>query len=228
MAKTFIAVPCMDQVPAQFAHNLATLSKVGECVVGFQIGSLVYNSRNELAKKAIACGSDFTLWLDSDMVFEPDLLQRLMIHMVDPEISMVSGVYYRRVMPYSPVLYDKLDIQEGKCTYTETSFSMPETPFEIEACGFGAVLMRTNVLMSVAGKYGDMFAPLYGNGEDVSFCWRARQCGYKIICDPSIQLGHVGHMVVNRDFALSYSLSQLERQKAFAEEYKALEAEEHR
>ena len=39
--KTLIAIPSMDQVPAQFAQCLATLNKVGECAVSFQIGSLI-------------------------------------------------------------------------------------------------------------------------------------------------------------------------------------------
>ena len=67
--KIFIAVPCMDQVPARFAQSLAMLKKVGECAVGFQIGSLIYTSRNDLASKAIEMDADFVLWLDSDMVF---------------------------------------------------------------------------------------------------------------------------------------------------------------
>ena len=38
------------------------------------------------------------------------------------------------------------------------------------------------------------------NGEDVAFCWRARQCGYKIWCDPSTECGHVAYNTVTRDF----------------------------
>ena len=48
--KTLIAVPCMDSVPSQFAQSLAMLQKVDECAIAFQIGSLIYTSRNELAK----------------------------------------------------------------------------------------------------------------------------------------------------------------------------------
>lgn len=203
MAKTLVAVPCMDQVPAQFAHSLATLTKVGETVVAFQISSLVYMARNDLAKKAVACGADFVLWIDSDMVFSPDLLQRLMEHMKNPEIDMVSGLYFRRVAPYSPVLYDRLEITEERCEHTEFD-QIPDEPFEVGGCGFGGVLMRTSLIYDVALKYGDMFAPIKGVGEDLSFCWRARQLGHKVICDPSIVLGHVGHTVITREFSEKY------------------------
>ena len=77
--KIFIAIPSMDQVPAQFAQSLATLNKVdGECLVSFQIGSLIYHSRDALARKAIECEADYILWLDSDMVFAPDTLAKLL------------------------------------------------------------------------------------------------------------------------------------------------------
>ena len=36
------------------------------------------------------------------------------------------------------------------------------------------------------------FTPLPHFGEDLSFCIRARECGYEICCDPTIRIGHVG------------------------------------
>ena len=106
--KILIAVPCMDQVPAQFAQALATLNKVdGECLVAFQIGSLIYHSRDALARKAIECEADYILWLDSDMVFPPDTLAKLLEDRESGDI--ITGLYFRRVHPFSPVLFDKLE-----------------------------------------------------------------------------------------------------------------------
>ena len=62
--------------------------------------------------------------------------------------------------------------------------------------------------MNVIEKFGDMFAPIQGTGEDLSFCWRARQCGYKIMADPRIQLGHVGHYVVDKQFFDTYKAAR--------------------
>ena len=107
--KIMIAVPCMDQVPARFAQSLATLQKVGECVIGFQVGSLVYVARENLAGGAIEMGADYVLWLDSDMVFNPDTLVRLLADKDKGDI--VSGLYYRRVSPFTPVLFKDLSIK---------------------------------------------------------------------------------------------------------------------
>lgn len=197
--KIFIAVPCMDQLPAPFAQSLATLNRVGDCMVGFQIGSLVYDSRNNLARRAIASEADMVLWLDSDMVFNPDTLQRLIETKEKTGAAIVSGLYFRRVPPFSPVLYDRLSMRDKRCEWSEFD-TIPDEPFEVGGCGFGCVLMDTDVLVDVFARKGDLFGPLNGTGEDLSFCIRARECGHNIICDPTISLGHVGTTVINRDF----------------------------
>ncbi len=199
--KTLIAVPCMDQVPAQFAQSLATIQHVDQTVVAFQIGSLVYTSRNDLVKHAIVQEADYIFWLDSDMMFAPDTMVRMFEGLKHGDI--VSGLYFRRVAPFSPVLFKTLDIDGNECKTAEVD-EIPDDYFEIAGCGFGCVLMPTNVAMDVLGKYGPPFNPYFGVGEDLSFCWRARQLGYKIVCDPKITLGHVGHHVITKEFYDSY------------------------
>lgn len=201
--KTLIAVPCMDQVPAQFASSLAMLNRVGECAVAFQVGSLIYSARNDLAKAAIKHEADFVMWFDSDMVFAPDTMQRMMKDYQDRKGDIICGLYFRRTAPYTPVLYEYFDITAEGAFVVEPK-KIPDDIFEVGGCGFGAVLMPTDVLMDVMAKYGPPFNPIQGNGEDLSFCWRARECGYKIVCDPSIPLGHVGHQVINRQFYEAY------------------------
>lgn len=197
--KILIAVPCMDQVPAQFASSLAMLQKGANITaVAFQISSLIWTSRDALATKAIQSEADYMLWLDSDMVFEPDTLLRLLEHAAPDTI--VTGMYFRRVQPYSPVLYDKIDIDEAGKVSTEQTKEVPEGLREVAGCGFGCVLTPVDALLDVLASYQQMFAPITGLGEDLSFCLRARQCGYKIVVDPSIPLGHVGYQVITKPF----------------------------
>lgn len=200
--RILIAVPCMDSVPSQFAQSLATLNKVEECVVAFQMGSLIYNSRNYLATAAVKMEADYILWLDSDMVFPSDTLERLWKDRDKGDI--VTGIYYRRVEPYKPVLYSRLDIDDNGCQW-ENCEDIKDEIFEVEGCGFGCVLTPTNVFIDVMNRFGNMFSPINGVGEDLSFCWRAKQCGYNIVADPGIPLGHVGHYVVDRKFFDAYN-----------------------
>lgn len=201
MKQILIAVPCMDMVSARFAQSLATLKKVGKCVVSFLSGSLVYDARNKLAGYAIENEFDYILWLDSDIVFQPDTLEKMMSILDDhEEIDILSGLYFRRGQPFTPVAFDKLEINENnECDY-EDMHEIPEGLSEIAGCGFGCVLMRTECLFDIAAKYGGTwFTPLGNVGEDCSFCIRARNEGYKIYMEPSIELGHMAYAPVTRE-----------------------------
>ena len=201
--KILIAVPCMDMVSARFAQSLATLKKVGKSAVSFYIGSLIYDSRNRLASTAIQMEADYILWLDSDMVFGSDILERMMKVLDEhPEIDVLSGLYFRRGHPFTPVLFSKLEVDaNGQLEWADYN-DIPDDIFEVAGCGFGCVLMRTEMLLDIAAKEGGgvWFSPLANAGEDCAFCMRARENGYKIYCDPSVELGHMAYAPITRKF----------------------------
>lgn len=196
--KTLIVIPCMDQVPAQFCQSLAMLKKEGECAIAFQMSSLIYMARNELAMKAIQMGADYILWLDSDMVFEPDLMSKLFKTLKEKSVEFVSGLYFKRVPPYEPVAYTTFGIKDDEIIAEK----MTEPPTEVTSVGgvgFGCVLMSTSLALAVFNEYNTMFAPIGNVGEDIAFCYRAKTLGYEILLDPDIKCGHVGHYVVTED-----------------------------
>lgn len=200
--KILIAIPCMDMVSARFAQSLSTLTKVGECTVSFLMGSLVYDSRNRLAEYAIKTEADYIMWFDSDMMFSPDTLVRMMKVLDEhPEVDILSGLYFRRSQPFTPVLFEELDINDKyECTFKDFD-GIPEGLTEIAGCGFGCVLMHTDCLFDIGAKHGAVwFSPMGNVGEDCAFCVRARAEGYHIYVDPSIELGHVGVATVTRQF----------------------------
>ena len=215
MSKIMIAIPCMDQVPTPFALSLAMIRKPegDDFACATRMGSLVYNSRNDLAMQAIQTGFDWVFWLDSDMVFQQDILVRMLKVAREKDLDFLSGLYFRRTVPYTPVAFDHLEVNEnGDCEWSEFE-ELPQSLFEVGGCGFGGVLVKTEVLAKVQEKFGNMFFPIAQMGEDLSFCWRARQCGYKVWMDPTIVLGHVGYSVINRKFYESYK-SVSEREEA--------------
>lgn len=200
--KTLIAVPCMNQVAAEFAQSIACLNKVGDCACAFQIGSLVYESRNSLAKKAIEIEADYVLWLDSDMKFAPDIMQRLMGDITEKGCDLVSGLYFRRVFPYTPVLFEELgDPEKDSNVHFKDYDEYPENSlFPIAGAGFGCLLHKADILLDSFAKYGTCFDPMDGYGEDLSFCIRAKNLGYNLFCDSTVKCGHVGSLTITEDF----------------------------
>lgn len=196
--KTMIAVPCMSLLSAGFARSLALLKKGEDCDVRFEVDSLVYVARNRLSALAVEKKAEYVLWLDSDMIFEPDLLEKLQ---ADIELGkdIVTGLYFSRRYPYFPVLYERTAFENGMPVCRLYNDYPKDRLFPVEACGFGTVLMKTAVLADMEKKYDNWFAPLIGFGEDLSFCIRARECGYEIWCDPTVKPGHVGSITVTED-----------------------------
>ena len=194
--KTIVAIPCMDSVQTEFARSLVGMKPVGLVQHTFLSCSLIYKARTDLGLYAVEEKSDFVLWLDSDMTFPSTLLTDMMADIEGRDI--VTGLYHMRRPPFRPVIWKTL--RQGLTPADNESEAYDDYPkdgiFEVDGCGFGCVLMRTEVLKAVTDKYHELFAPLPGYGEDLAFCIRARGCGYKIWCDPRLQLGHKASTIV--------------------------------
>ena len=197
--KTMIAVPCMDQVQTEFCQSLFNLQRVGNVYAKLLQCSLLIKSRTDLALTAVQEKADYVLWIDSDMIFPDTLLIDLMRDIEDEKKDIVAGVCHMRKDPYTPVLWSKL--RQGLTAFENDSERLIEYPrdglFEVEGCGFGCVMMKTEVISAVRDKYGDLFGHLPGYGEDLSFCIRARGCGYRIWADPKVQVGHKSSIIVD-------------------------------
>jgi len=203
--KTLIAIPCMDYLEADFVDCLTQmlLHHRGEVEVRFLKASLVYDARNQLTKHALEAGGyDFILWLDSDMTFGPDLLDRLLEDMEGRDA--VTGLCFGRRPPFKPCIYSdlKVDVQGNTITPSVTPYwDYPrDAVFPVEACGFACLMMRTDVLAAM-GIYGGVpFFPVAGLGEDLTFCWRAKKLGVAFYCDSRLKIGHIMRMSVDEDF----------------------------
>ena len=201
--KTLIAVPCMDMVNTQFMCSFVDLEKPEGTVYTVTKNTLIYSARNIIAQNAIKWGFDRVLWLDSDTTFEPDTLLKLADDM-NKGIDYISGLYFMRQFPTSPVVYsdiwwnvkDNGWVDTGKEIYTEYP---KDTVFEVAGTGFGCVMTSVDLLKKVCDKYGSPFTPLMGMGEDMAFCWRCGQMGVKMYCDSRIKCGHIGSFTFNED-----------------------------
>ena len=90
-------------------------------------------------------GADYVLWLDSDMTFPPDVLERMMKVLDEHEdIDILSGLYFRRATPFTPVAFDVLETDEKGELVFENMDDVPEGLREVAGCGFGCVLMKTD------------------------------------------------------------------------------------
>ena len=141
---------------------------------------------------------DYIMWIDSDMVFTPEDLFKLIEHDKD----VVSGMYkmsddvnyatvenmdekYFEEWMYYQFMQDKdIEAKKGKL-------------FKVDYTGMGWMLVRKGVIEKMKYPY---FYPRkqvwkqHGWEEfvwdDVEFCLRARENGHDIWIDPKIRIGH--------------------------------------
>ena len=191
--KLLIGIPSIDYMHSEFVKSLTALvMHLKDTGVSFDVciesGSLVYLARNRIACKAINEGYDKVLWLDSDMVFTPEIFEDLSFS----GKKFVTGIAHSRRPGYSSCVFRNLDINNLQRWEGE----YPHNTFEIDGCGFAAVLIDTEVLKAVQVENFTCFLPMREYGEDLAFCIRAKKAGYKIYAEPGVRLGHVGHIVI--------------------------------
>lgn len=196
--KLLIAIPTNDYIHYEFMECLIKLvSKLKDDGIDFDVaiqgGTLVYVARDKLAFKAIDEGYTHVLWFDADMIFTEDILDDLLF----AGKSFVSAIYHGRRAPHLSCIFDQ--IYPEIIMYEE----YPSNTFKIAGCGFGCVLIATDILKAVRLKFGTCFFPTRELGEDLAFCQRVTECGYEMYAEP-IKLGHIGHIKVYPDYRESY------------------------
>ena len=191
--RLLIAIPCADTLRYEFAESLGKLlPHLSEMSVDYEVkfvaGSLIYSARDELATTAIEGGYTHILWLDSDMQFTPEIFDLLWA----AKKPFVTGIYRSRRSPYAICLFD-INIPSNRV------MTIPNDLFEIAACGFGCVLMETEVAREIRGKFGVMFTPTPAAGEDIAFCKRYRELGGHIYAVPDARANHICYVPLRVD-----------------------------
>lgn len=145
--------------------------------------------RERLAEVAVAQKFDYILWLDTDMTFPPNTIQKMLERFEEePELEAVTGLYTYKTPPFMPHLYSTLD--ENKQFRVAGGFSLEE-PIVVEGAGFGCLMMKRELLERTQKPWFEFRYPTPdkpGAGEDLTFFLKATPV--QMICDPTIKCLH--------------------------------------
>jgi hypothetical protein len=206
-AKVKVLVCSHDVIPATFAADLtslvmfttAALPQDGGTQFGstFRIGTYIHTARQQELLLAIEEEVDFLLWLDSDMRFPRDLLTRLLQH----KLPLVGINYSTRRLPPDYVAIKKLTTALDEPSVRLATLPESTGVEEVDAIGFGAFLMRMDVMrnmppVSQQQWFGHEYMPEREQwvGEDVLFCRLLREKGHRIFVDHDLtkECAHTG------------------------------------
>jgi len=146
-----------------------------------------HNARNQAVDWALNNNMDYILWLDDDMVIPPG--SKLFTRLLKRKKDIVAPLFFVRRAPYLPLLFKRNIRAEGRYTTFDNIMDYPKGLVRCDGVGFGCVLTKIEVFKKLKPPYfvmGDTF------GEDLYFCNLAINSGFKIYCDTTLPIGHIG------------------------------------
>ncbi len=159
-----------------------------EIVIATQ-GYHIAENRNYIANKAVSLNCDYIFTVDDDMIFPPDTLEKMLAHKKD-----IVGVAYHprfETDQKNEKPLDKTHIltlkEEGK-----------KELFECEAVGTGVMLIDTKLFHFLDRPWFKITNHETGyttQGENCWFSEQVRKAGFKVWCDPLLDIGHIGQKI---------------------------------
>lgn len=169
-----------DQIYPIFASNLARLAqKHPEAKIVQSIGNDIAAQRNQAVLQA---EGDWIWFIDTDMVFAPEIIDRLLRH----EVDVVQALCLKRHPPHQPILWER-------DPNTEVDFPTGRPRLiEVACVGSGGTLYRRRVFEAIKGPW---FEGILGV-EDINFARKIVEAGFKLYTDLTTPVGHTTPMVI--------------------------------
>lgn len=150
-----------------------------------QTGCLIHENRRILVERAKEEGCTHILFIDSDMTFDEDALERL-LERDKPIIGVDTNM---RAIPLTSTV-KRLD-EKGNMIWEE----FPDGLVKCAGVGSGFLLLELSVFDSIEKPWFFFETDETGKtlwGEDMWFCRKASKAGYNIWCDRTVKVGHIG------------------------------------
>jgi len=200
-----IAIPHTGTLPTDVAMSLLHM-QTGPYRIQFAPlkSSILFISREYLVQSALNAEADYILFLDSDQIIPEDLIIRMGAWM-DRGADILTTLIFRKDPPYQPCVFaSSVELESGQISlqYCDIANQDLTKPFYVANCGLGCAMIRKEVFQKMPQPW---FLPVPYTGEDIAFLHKATQkYGFKIICDPTIEIGHIGTKNFTREDYLKY------------------------
>jgi len=183
--KLFIGIPCSDLGRYRdFDNCLQKLIKPDDTITHYQPGASIAKNRNIIIRLAMQSNCTHILFLDDDMVFDTDLIVRLISHDVD----VVTAHCLIRYPPFQSVLIDGFDLANNLIVHN----LLPGESglIKIWASGLACTLINCKILEKFSEYTSIGFLHHDELSEDISFYMRLHEAGYDSYCDLNCHVGH--------------------------------------
>lgn len=201
--------PCQSPFPPGLviivSADLARFTQFNQCLLNLLVpegtewswaaGTSIESNRN-VALSHMKKEAQWVYTIDDDHSFKPDTLMRLLNRMYSiDEIDILQGLCMTRKAPFQPYAYMRdPDFHEWGTRYISAHWSdIPITGVsEWDACGTGGMLIRRRVIDAMAFPWFEAGKTAKDHiGEDLYFCTKAKELGYRVWVDSDVRTGHM-------------------------------------
>lgn len=216
-----ILIPSYDDVKADFMMSVVAMNGYlfnNPCENGMEFtvqnrrGSLIHVIREEMIDDAIEKGATHILFLDSDMIFPKDTVNRLYAHGKD----LVACNYVQRIVPCVPNTTN-LD-RTGKVYSSESDTGLEE----VSTAGLGVAWFNADVFRNTPRPWFDTYwGEIHGKstiiGEDVFLYMKLKHYGYNLYIDHDLskEIAHIGQFEYTNAMA-EITEEEIQRRKSVA------------
>lgn len=213
-----IGVPSPAFHTPSFTHNLLeivsyTKSKLPNVIIDFdyQQGVRTDRNRNQILNRALERGGvDYILWLDSDMIFPADIIEKFL----QANKEVIGCLYFKRSAPHQPIGYVKSDDPDRPYRPIRPDQIKEKGWYKVDGLGYGGMLVKMSVYEKLGDKkwtnYGDEFHNPNSKGldsvsHDLRFCIDCQSVGIDIYLHSEVRPAHIGEIeVTEKDWYRCY------------------------
>jgi hypothetical protein len=209
-----ILVPTKDMLYSHFSYSLSNMIKLTTLMgidthLLFDSSTILINQRERLIDQAISLNSEWVLWLDSDMMFPPTTLIRLLSHNQD----VIACNYMKRGYPFKTVTYSDLSNWENWIPITYS-----DELIDAEATGMGCLLMKTSIFNKLKKPYFEYSYQKEHNdwlGEDFTLFKKLNKLGYQLKIDMNLsnEIYHIGTFAYGRSMSVNQTKKSMSKLK---------------
>lgn len=169
-------------------------------------GPRIAAARNGMALHFLQSPGEWLFMVDDDMTFDADALARLLETADKVKRPIVGGLayaagrdgYFSTIWTLDPTYQVPSRIDDVP----------PNQVLEVVGTGAACLLVHRSVFEKLLDEHGDTPWPFFQEaalggqtvGEDVTFCFRAMEAGFKIHVDTGIEFGHEKLVTIDRAF----------------------------
>jgi len=193
MSKGVIGIPIGSLSRyTEFFICLGQLQRPAGTIEEYCSGANIAKNLNNIIRVMLKGDYEWLWIIADDHVFKPDVLMNLLKHNVDA----VGTLYTKRINPFPPTYHTGRDDNYSQQSYKAINGKSGLVELKNETIGNAGLLVKRCVFEKMSWPWFEYGKPKATMLEDLYFCDKVREEGFKLYIDLDTTMGHIANFAV--------------------------------